>query len=114
MAGRLILGIANPALDPNGAVDAFSTLTYYENLTTTPQTIYADEELQTELNNPLSCDAAGRFPMVWAPDGSVYTVKWTPSGESDITWDNIRPEYVAPDTSRIAVLSITVDGNGSA
>lgn len=91
MAGRIILGIANPALDANGKVDAGATLTFYQNLTTTPQSIYADFGLSTPLTNPLACDAAGRFPEIWAPTGNVYSVKWTPTGASPITYDYIIP-----------------------
>lgn len=89
MAGRIILGIFNPALDSNGDVAAGTTLTFYENLTTTLQSIYDDPDLLTPLDNPLECDAAGRFPEIWGPNGSVYSVKVEVPGESAITYDNI-------------------------
>lgn len=91
MAGRIILGIANPALDSNGEVDSTATLTFYENGTTTLQSVYTAEDLLTPLANPLPCDAAGRFPQVWAPDGDIYSVKWAPTGASPITYDDIAP-----------------------
>jgi hypothetical protein len=92
MAGRIILGIANPALNANGVVDTGATETFYQNLTTTLQTIYADHALLTPLPNPLPCDAAGRFPMVWAADLTLFSVKWTPTGASPITYDYIQPQ----------------------
>jgi hypothetical protein len=92
MAGRIILGIANPALNANGVVDTGATETFYQNLTTTLQTIYADHALLTPLPNPLPCDAAGRFPMVWAADLTLFSVKWTPTGASPITYDYIHNE----------------------
>lgn len=90
MAGRLILGIFNPALNANGVVDSGCTLTFYANGSTTVlQTIYADAALQTPLANPLACDAAGRYPMIWGADGAVYSVKVSPTGVTPITYDNI-------------------------
>lgn len=89
MAGRIILGFANPALDADGRVAASTTLTFYQNLTTTLQAIYTGADLLTPLLNPLTCDAAGRFPMIWAPAASTYSVKLTIPGETPITYDNI-------------------------
>lgn len=89
MAGRIVLGIANPALDANGEVDTGATLTFYQNNTTTPQAIYTDATLGVQLSNPLSPDSAGRFPAIWAPDLTLYSVKWTPNGASAITYNDI-------------------------
>lgn len=89
MAGRIILGIFNPALDANGAVAAGATLTFYQNLTTTFQAIYSAADLLTPLANPLTCDAAGRFPQIWAPASSTYSVKVSIPGEAPVTYDNI-------------------------
>jgi hypothetical protein len=91
MSGRIILDIANPALDSSGAIDTGSTLTFYQNGTVTPQAVYTDPTLATALSNPLSCDSAGRFPEVWAPSGSVYSVKWSFTSDPPITLDNIWP-----------------------
>lgn len=99
MAGRIILGIANPALDANGNVDSGATLTFYQNGTTTPQSIYDAEDLLTPLTNPLACDAAGRFPAIWAESDAVYSVKWTPTGETPITYDDITPSIVVDENT---------------
>lgn len=97
MAGRIILGIANPALDANGAVDSGATLTFYENGTTTLQSVYSDSSLATALENPLSPDASGRFPQIWASSNAVYSVKWSPSGASAITYDGITAQGFTPE-----------------
>lgn len=89
MAGRIILGTANPSLGSNGKIAAGSTLTFYQNLTTTPATVYNAIDLLTPLANPLTCDASGEFPQVWAPSLTAYSVKWSRPGLSDITYDNI-------------------------
>lgn len=89
MAGRLILPPVNPSLDANGEVAAGSTLTFWINGTTTLQAVYSDAGLGTPLDNPLECDAAGRFPQVWAEDGDAYSVKWTVPGETPIVYDDI-------------------------
>lgn len=91
MAGRILLDIANPSLDANGKVDAGATLTFYENGTTTLQSVYTDATLATPLANPLPCDAAGRFVPVWAANGLAYSVAWSPTGAAQITFDNITP-----------------------
>lgn len=90
MAGRIILDACNPALDLNGLLDTGASLQFYENRTTTPQAIYDSIDLNAELPNPLTPDAEGRFPpTIWGPDGAVYTVEWTPTGESPITFNDI-------------------------
>lgn len=89
MAGRLICDAFNPALDANGQVDSTASIQFYANRTTTPQAIYTTPDLDVTLDNPLVPDAAGRFPEMWGPNGSVYSVEWTPTGEATITLDDI-------------------------
>jgi hypothetical protein len=93
MAGRIILGLLNPALDSNSDIDDGATITFYENHTTVPQSIYDSINLDDALPNPLSPDAAGRFPPIWAPDGSVFSVKWTMTNGDVITWDDIYVDF---------------------
>lgn len=99
MAGRIVLDEFNPAIDSDGEIDAGCTLTFYENRTTTPQSVYSDSTLNTPLPNPLSPNAAGRFPStagngsIWAPDDSTYSIKceWT---NGDIaTRDDVRGTF---------------------
>lgn len=113
MAGRLILGVANPALDADGVVDAGSTMTFWEADTTTLQSIYAEEALETPLANPLSPDSAGRFPMIWAASGTSYDVKWTPTGATPIVYSHIKPVTDFDSDGGIFHIECTIDGAGS-
>lgn len=109
MAGRLILDLPNPSLTATGKVDSGATLTYYLNGTTTLQGIFADAGLLTPLNQNggtgITCDAAGRFPIVWAPDNTSYSVKWQPTGVAPITFDDITPTATARRPSKLTYLS---------
>jgi hypothetical protein len=94
MAGRLIIPGICPTLDANGKIDPTASFQFYENRTTTPQAIYAtqadaDAGGPGTLINPLEPDSSGRLPEIWGPDGSIYTVEWTPTGESPITYNDI-------------------------
>lgn len=89
MAGRLIVQPINPSLDANGLVASGSTVTVYQNGTTTLVSLYTAPDLLTPLANPLTCDSAGRFPQIWVAATMPYSVKWTIPGASPITYDNI-------------------------
>jgi hypothetical protein len=94
MAGRIVLDGFNPAIDSDGNLDAGATLTFYENGTTVLQAIYSDSSLQTPLANPMSPDAAGRFPVggssqVWAPDDYVYSIKMEFTNGDILTRDDV-------------------------
>lgn len=89
MAGRIILGIGNIAFDANGNIDSGQTRTFYQNNTTTPQAVYTDSTLGAALSNPLSPNASGVFPEIWAPDLTFYSVKVTPTGASPLTYNDI-------------------------
>jgi hypothetical protein len=91
-SGRIILPPTNPSLDANGNPVSGATLTYYENGTTTLVSIYSDAALSVPLANPLSSDAAGVFPQVWAPNDIGYSVKWSRTGLADVTFDDIFPD----------------------
>ncbi len=95
MAGRIILPGLGTCFDANGKIDPTASLQFYANRSTTPQDIYmtaagANAADNTDkLDNPLEPDSSGRLPEIWGPDGSVYTVEWTPTGESPITYNDI-------------------------
>lgn len=89
MAGRIILDACNPALDASGQIDDLATLTFYENGTTTLQSIYDASDLLTPLPNPLSPNAAGQFPVIWGDNGDVYSVKWEMGDGTIVTFDDI-------------------------
>lgn len=93
MAGRVILGIANPALDSNGSPLSGATLTFYEAGTVTLGDIYSTNALGPALSNPLAADASGRYPMIWAADNTSFDVVWkTAAGAVIDTFDDIAPE----------------------
>lgn len=89
MASRIILPPTNPSLDANGDPVSGATLTFYQNGTTTPQSVYSAPDLMTPLANPYDADSAGRFPEFWATEGVAYSIKWTLPGASPITYDDI-------------------------
>lgn len=116
MAGRIVLDEFNPAIDSDGKIDAGCTLTFYENRTTTPQSVYSDSSLNTPLPNPLPPNAAGRFPStagngsIWAPDNATYTIKceWT---NGDIaTRDDVRASLLNGYDLAVFILGIPTDG----
>jgi hypothetical protein len=96
MAGRIVLDEFNPAIDSDGEIDAGCTITFYQNRTTTLQTVYSDSGLTVPLDNPLSCNAAGRFPetagngSIWCPDNATYTLKVEWSNGDIATRDDVR------------------------
>jgi len=105
MAGRIVLGLGNPALDEDGAVIEGSRLYFYISGTTTLQNIYDSKAdavgLVNPLDNPVIADAAGRFPDFWAPTPDevdaayTYSVQWTDAAGIPIrTFEDIAPIYV--------------------
>ncbi len=104
MAGRLIIPGICPTLDANGVIDPGASFQFYENRTTTPQDVFTTANLDVALDNPLAPDSAGRLPEIWGPDGAIYTVEWTPTGEVPITYDDIAISAVTiPATSYLPV-----------
>jgi hypothetical protein len=92
MAGRIILDMPNPALDAVGAPINGSMLTFYQNGTTILQGVFADIDLATPLSNPVTSDSAGRFPIIWADDLTIYSVVWSDAAGNVIsTFDDITP-----------------------
>ncbi len=90
MAGRIIIPGISPAFTANGRIDPTASFQFNLNRTDTPQDIFSTPDLDAALDNPLTPDSAGRLPpTIWGPDGAVYTVEWTPTGESPITFNDI-------------------------
>lgn len=56
------------ALDEVGRPIPHATLAFFNSGTTVRAPIYADQELETELDNPLTADELGRFPLIYLPD----------------------------------------------
>lgn len=61
--------------DANGDPLSGGSVTFYENNTTTLQTVYSDPALATPWANPITLDPDGRIPgIVYAPDSTRYTI----------------------------------------
>lgn len=63
-----------PALDANGIVVPGASLTFYLSGTNTLQAVYADAELTTPLANPLTANAAGKWPAIYIDTSLIYRV----------------------------------------
>jgi hypothetical protein len=63
-----------PALDANGIVVPGASLTFYQSGTNTLQPIYADAGLTIPLANPLTANAAGKWPSIYIDTSLVYRV----------------------------------------
>lgn len=112
MAGRIIIDGVNPALDSNGKPDAGARLFFFRNGTTVLQSVYSDAALATPLLNPVSCNSAGRFVTIWAPDDAVYSVKWTLSSGTIITFDDIAPVGTSATAPTVYVEQFGALGDG--
>lgn len=82
-AGRIVLSQYFPARDRNNHLVSGAKLYVYLNRTTTKATIYSDEAMTTTQANPVTANASGQFPAIWASDATTYTLSITgPDGES--------------------------------
>lgn len=63
-----------PALDANGIVVPGASLTFYLSGTNTLQAVYADAGLTTPLANPLTANAAGKWPAIYIDRSLTYRV----------------------------------------
>ncbi len=78
-----------PALDANGIVVPGASLTFYRSGTNELQPIYADAGLTTPLANPLTANAAGRWPAIYINTDLTYRVVLL--GQMGETLDSIDP-----------------------
>lgn len=74
-AGLLVIPGAQPSRDRNGGAIA-ARLYFYEDLTTTPKTVYQDSALTTPHAFPIVSDDSGVFELIWADDAEMFTVHW--------------------------------------
>jgi hypothetical protein len=102
--GRIILPPTNPSLDANGDPVSGSTLTFYQNGTTSLVSIYSNKALTVPLANPLTSDSAGVFPQVWVSNSAGYSVKWSRTGLADVTFDDIYPDLDSSATGNYLVV----------
>jgi hypothetical protein len=92
-SGRLIIPLAEPALNAAGQVAPGTLMTVYETGTTTLATICSDSGLTTPILNPQTANAAGRFEeqatVFWLDAGGAYDVLLHFPDGSSITFDQI-------------------------
>jgi len=74
-----------PALDINGNPVAGAKLTFYVNETTTLLAVYTTSALNVAHPNPVSADAAGAFPSIFADTAVAYSVAVTDADGVPIT-----------------------------
>lgn len=86
-ARQLIVPGAMPARDVNGR-SLPSKFRFYEQDTSTPATIFTDATLTVAHAWPLISDSAGRWPQLWAEEGSYFDVAW-----SDLATDSLIAAY---------------------
>jgi hypothetical protein len=84
-AGRIIIPNCMPALDINGNPVAGAKLTFYVNETTTLLAVYTSSALNVAHPNPVSADAAGAFPSIFADTSVAYSVAVTDADGLPIT-----------------------------
>ena len=102
MAGRLIIEVAQPALDSNGNLINGSTLEFYDAATLAPKNVFSSSALTTSLGNVVTA-SGGFFPEIWAADGEAYRVVWKNAAGSVLrTMDNM----TAQDNADVALLPI--------
>lgn len=120
-AGRLVLPQWMPAIDSDGIPLPNAEAFFYQNKTTILATIYADEDLTTALPNPVAANSSGRFPAIWADDGSLYsatvTADYAPQG-TPFTFDDLRPSQAADaviaDQAEAAAAQAAIDAASAA
>lgn len=64
-------------------------VTFYRTETTTLAEVFADEALETPLDNPITADSAGRIPQVFF--GKNYGIRAVVSDQSGVLVDDIDP-----------------------
>jgi hypothetical protein len=99
-AGRLIVPSYSPARDRNGDLVPGALLYVYQNKTTIPVTVYANEGLTIPRGNPVEANSSGQFPDAWLDAGTEalpvqYSVAVTDADGRSLgnpsTFDDITP-----------------------
>lgn len=108
-AGRIIIPNCMPALDINGNPVAGAKLTFYVNETTTLLPVYTTAALDVAHPNPVSADAAGAFPSIFADTAVLYSVAITDADDAPITGlrnrDDVQASVSIFETAAAAVSS---------
>lgn len=101
-SGRIIIPNYMPALDLNGAPVRGAKIYFFRNQTTDLQTIYADAGLTVPHANPVTADAGGVFPSIFADLGAIFTVAIRDANDAPI--GGLRDvDSVTPSLARVEV-----------
>lgn len=125
MAAELFLLPFRPALDLNAVPVPGAALYFYATGTTTPQAVYADEDLTVSLGYIVEADAAGAWPSIFLDASKVYRVEMRdatgavlPNSSADPyvpgVVDALAPEIAASAASAIAASVVAVNSSESA
>lgn len=93
-AGLLIFPGAQPSRSRNGGA-VIAELRWYQNQTTIPKPVYADEAMTVPLPFPVVSDDAGRFVAMWAEEGELYTANWSTADGQTLTLDDLSASLAA-------------------
>ncbi|RYG90105.1 MAG: hypothetical protein EON59_00560 [Alphaproteobacteria bacterium] len=75
MAAKQYFSPFIPAFSSNGLPIAGAQIGFFLTGTTTPTPVYADSELETELENPVIANGAGRLPPIYLDSAITYRVR---------------------------------------
>lgn len=114
MAGkRIVIPNYMPALDLNGNPQAGAKITFWANETTTLAPIYTSAALSVQHPNPISADASGVFPSIFADEDAEFSVAITDADDNPISGlrnrDNIRPSLAFLDGVEAPVSGVMAD-----
>lgn len=94
-AGRIIVTSHMPVLDLNGRPVAGAKIAFYENETTTLATVYTSAALNVAHPNPVTANAAGMFPSIFADEAEAFSITIEDADGAPIAGlrnlDNVRP-----------------------
>lgn len=114
MAGkRIVIPNYMPALDLNGNPQAGAKVTFYANETTDLAAIYTSAALTVQHPNPITADASGVFPSIFADEDAEFSVAITDADDNPIgglrNRDNIRPSLAFLDGVEAPVSGVMAD-----
>lgn len=100
--------IPQPAIGPNGVPYAGAKLHVYEVGTTTPVSLYSDEDMTTPLANPMIASASGLFPVAFLAETKVKQSLYTSTDVLIDSWDVV---YTASLTGALSADLVSFDGS---
>lgn len=101
------------SIDADSAVRSGAKFYVYENVSTTPVTLYSDRAGGSTRANPVVADSAGNFPVVYVADDDLLTLVLKTSADVLIdSWDDQEPE-VSTDLTALSAYVARAGGNSN-